>query len=362
MSAICLGIHARYQCRHSGACCRNWTVPAEPQVVRIVETRKLRRAGFSGTLFTHAQGAVAVARDEDNDCVFYDRGDGGLCVIHRDAGVDALPAACRHFPRKILRDRRGVLVSLSHYCPTAARMLLCGRDLTLVAAGPSLELRPPLDAFEAAEALPPLLRPGLLCDMEGYRAWEEAGIATFARDDLRAGECLDVIAAATETVRPWTPGDERLASRVASAFRRAPSRAAGDADAYRRAIETVASLAAGRAGEFVPIDDFDRRWQMCVGDRTPGVGAFLKNYLAARLFANWIAYQGRGLRSIVAWLRTCDAVVRHNLLERARRSGAPPLEEDMIQSVRSADLLLLHVIDTAAFATEVALLEGPEPR
>ena len=37
----------------------------------------------------------------------------------------------------------------------------------------------------------------------------------------------------------------------------------------------------------------------------------MKNYLAARVFANWIAYQGRGLRSIVEWLRTCAAIVRH---------------------------------------------------
>jgi hypothetical protein len=31
---------------------------------------------------------------------------GGLCIIHRDAGPEALPPA-PHFPRKILVDRRG---------------------------------------------------------------------------------------------------------------------------------------------------------------------------------------------------------------------------------------------------------------
>ena len=48
--------------------------------------------------------------------------------------------------------------------------------------------------------------PGLLCDLEGYDAWERACIATFARSDLGWRTSLDHIAAATERVRRWEPG------------------------------------------------------------------------------------------------------------------------------------------------------------
>jgi Fe-S-cluster containining protein len=364
-AALCLGIHARYQCQHSGACCQTWAVPVEAQVVEIVKARKLRRSGYAGTLFlpdpAH-HGGITAARDERNDCVFLDRAAGGLCVIHREAGIEALPAACRHFPRKILCDPRGVLISLSHYCPTAARMLTADGDLTVVEARPPLELPPPLDALDATEALPPLIRPGLLCDMDGYQAWEEAGVATFARDDLTFTECIDLIAAATEIVRRWRPGTESLASRVATAFRTANLRDAADDGAQRRTIARVAALTAGRAADIAPNDEFEDQWAARAADRIGSVDRVMKNYLAARLFANWIAYQGRGLRSIVEWLRTCGAVVRHALLDRLVCSGSMPVEADCVESVRTADLLLLHVLDTAAFARHVAIMEGPESR
>ena len=363
MAALCLALHARYQCRHTGACCQHWTVPAEPHVVDIVESRKLRRPGFAGSLFLQASdGRVAVARDEHDECAFFDRAGGRLCVIHRDAGPDALPAACRHFPRKILRDRRGVLISLSHYCPTAASLLTGAGDLTVVDAGPPLELAAPIEGLEAADALPPLLRPGLLCDMEGYAAWEACGVATFARDDLTFRECVDVIAAATEEIRGWRPGTASLATLVASAFRAADQRLGRDDGADTRAIDTARVLSAGRAGRLDPIDRFEQVWQAQVGDQGSAFDRVMKNYLAARLFANWIAYQGRGLRTIVEWLRTCAAVVLHSMAERTTHGGSTSEDHPGVEAVRAADLLLLHVIDSAAFAKHVASMEGAGPR
>jgi hypothetical protein len=49
--AFCLDIHARYQCRHAGACCENWSVPVEPSIVDLVNARQLRRPGVGGALF-----------------------------------------------------------------------------------------------------------------------------------------------------------------------------------------------------------------------------------------------------------------------------------------------------------------------
>ncbi len=365
MTAFCLEIHARYQCRHSGACCRNWSVPAEPRVIEIVETRRVRRPDLTGALFVgpvdgDPAGTWTVARDGRGDCVFFDRDAGRLCMIHRDAGVDALPSSCRHFPRRTLHDQRGTFISLSHFCPTAAALLFDTGGLTIVEARPPLQLAPPMEGLDASDALPPLLRPALLCGFEGYDAWERAAIATFARDDLRFDECIDLLAAATERARDWQPGWRPLPDHVHHSFSEAIPEDGADEAAQQRAIETVASLSSGKVGnDITPIDDFEGQWQRLVAGRIAPFDAAMKNYLAGRLFGNWVAYQGRGLRTVVEWIRLCAAVVRHELVRRVQGSGAPPRTEDFIEAVRTADLLLLHVVDTAAFAAAVAAIEGP---
>ena len=341
-------------------------MPAEPHVVEVVNARHLRRAGFTGTLFlSNSRGAQpkawTIARDEHHDCVFFEREAEGLCVIHRDAGIDALPIACRHFPRKILHDSRGTFISLSHFCPTAARMLLAPASLAIVEARPPLRLPAPVEGLDASGALPPLLRPGLLCDPAGYQAWEHRGIATFARGDLTFGECVDVIAAATEALRLWKPGHESLAGKVWTAFDAAVPMKGSDIHAQKRAMAAVVALSAGRASDLSPIDRFEEHWERHVAGHFAAFDRPMRHYLAARLFANWIAYQGRGLRSIVEWLRVCAAVVRHALLARVLDSGSPPNEDDFVEAVRTADLLLLHVIETTSFARYVAALEGSDP-
>ena len=88
----------------------------------------------------------------------------------------------------------------------------------------------------------------------------------------------------------------------------------------------------------------------------------MRNYLAARVFGNWIAYQGRGLRTIVEWLRTCAAAVGHHARQRVGESQRTVTARDVLESIRAADLLLLHTIDTQAFARQATALEGGDPR
>ena len=365
MATFALDIHARYQCRHAGACCQNWAVPAEPEVVAIVEARQLRRRGVTGTLFLAGgpeHATWTVARDERDDCVFFERDAGRLCVIHRDAGIDALPSACRHFPRKVLQEAAGTYVSLSHFCPTAARLLLTTGGLRVVTARPPLELPPPVEGLDAVDALPPLVRPGLLCDVAGYRAWEEAGVATFARPDLTWQQALDVIAAATEIVRDRQARAVPLVELVPVAFERARATDGEDSGGHTRALEAISRLSESGAGGIEAIEGFDAMWRRHIGERGLCFDRAMKNYLAARLFANWVAYQGRGLRTIVEWLRACAAVLRHTLLVRAMKAGRAPEDDDFVEAVRSTDLLLLHTLDSAAFARHVIPIEGPDRR
>ena len=58
----------------------------------------------------------------------------------------------------------------------------------------------------------------------------------------------------------------------------------------------------------------------------------VKRWLAARLFGNWIAYQGDGLPAIVRYLRDCLATVTTELA----RDGNP------LEAVRRSDLLIVH--------------------
>ena len=363
MTAFCLDFHAGYQCRHAGACCESWSVPAEPQVVELVRTRHVRPNGVTGELFTSSNepdGSTkwTVARDQRGDCVFFDRQGGRLCVIHRDLGADALPVACRHFPRKVMIDGRGTLISLSHFCPTAAASLLSAGALTIVEARPPLRLSPPIEGLDARDALPPLLRPGLLCDMEGYDAWERAGISLFAESGRSFETCLDVLAVATESIREWNPGGGTLAERVQADFQTAAEARLALDWSSAQTIERVRLLTVGRVGDdLISLDGFDESWNDHPGKRLDWFNSAMKNYLASRLFANWIAYQGRGLRTIVEWLRTCAAVVGHELLRRTGHSTVVPDPADFIEAVRSADLLLLHVLDSASFARHASVIE-----
>ena len=328
-----------------------------------MRTRHLRPNGVTGELFTSSSEADGsrkwtVARDPRGDCVFFDRKGDRLCLIHRDLGADALPVACRHFPRKVVIDGRGTLISLSHFCPTAAATLLTAGALTIVEARPPLRLSPPVEGLDASDALPPLLRPGFLCDLEGYDAWERAGISVFADSARGFGHCLDVLAAATESIRSWSPGDTTLADRVQAEFQAAANARVAHTWSGWRAIDRVRTLTIGRVGDdLIPLDGFDDAWNDHAVRRLDWFDSAMKNYLASRLFANWIAYQGRGLRTIVEWLRTCAAVVGHELLRRTDHSTAAPGSADFIEAVRSADLLLLHVLDSARFATHASAIE-----
>jgi hypothetical protein len=78
----------------------------------------------------------------------------------------------------------------------------------------------------------------------------------------------------------------------------------------------------------------------------PGWRAFdapLRRYLAAKAFASWTAYQGRGFLTVVRGLETALALVR---VEAARqcRDGNRPLDADLLcEAFRHADFALNHL-------------------
>jgi hypothetical protein len=281
-------------------------------------------------------------------------------------GHDALPSACQHFPRRCLIEADRIAVSLSHYCPTVARMAFdAGARLDIVEAPVSLAGRIALEGLDAREALPPLLRPGLLMDRPGYQAWERAVIDILAAP-LAPEAALAISSAFTERVRTWTPRDGDLCEAIARAGPRRGSSTAGTGGGQDHGqgapqlaydYEVVrASVPAGIATLPPPdrLDAIDARW---VAPAWPQLSQPLRNFLAAHAFGNWCAYHGMGLRTVVRSLEVALSVVRveaARLCEAADRQLDEPL---LIEAVRAADLLLVHLADPKALAARLSDVE-----
>jgi hypothetical protein len=260
---------------------------------------------------------LTLAVNDRGACVFYDERGGRLCAIHRDAGPELLQSACRNFPRVTLRDRRGVFVTLSHYCPTAARMLLDAGAITIVEAPPSISLNGTVEGLDATGVMPPLLRPGMLTDLEGYATWEREAIAIFDHAAYSARGAVRTIRDATAEVCRWNPGPESLAAHARRAFARVLRRR--DPDRTSRS-------------------DFDRP---------------LKAFLAAHLFGSWAVYKPQGLMAAV------------ESVEEALRLAGDRFDDEQafIEAVRGADLQVRHRTNLdEPGATERNLEERGSPR
>lgn len=111
-------------------------------------------------------------RDAAGACLFHD----GRCTVYQHR-----PMSCVHFPYVCLIDQRGVRVTLSHYCPTAASLLLDHRGPIEIVEGP-----PPIrgveipEGLDARESLPPLRAPNLLMSYAEFSEWERNELKTLA--------------------------------------------------------------------------------------------------------------------------------------------------------------------------------------
>lgn len=371
-----LSIHADYRCRHSGVCCSSdWDVPVELEVFRTLD-EVVRRGTLQPAAPAAESGpplitgddlpddtAAMLARTATGDCVFFHRGS-HLCVVHRDHGEAMLPATCRHFPRLAVRDARGTFVSLTHYCPTAAAMLF-REDLSLeiVESPPAF---PPGD-YEGLEvepeAWPPLLHPRMLMDLEGYTAWERHMVA----------RCAD-IAAPPESVLATLERDARLLRRfiadgrsLAEPIAALPADLAGaspHAD-LSASLRLHAEVIAAVPDDLKPPPDeqgLEQAYAAWVAPHWRQWHAPLNRYLAAKAFANWTAYQGRGVLSIVRGLDAALALVRVEASRRCRDAQHALDRGLLLESFRAADFALNHLAvgeDLAATWSRVEIIDEP---
>jgi hypothetical protein len=347
-----LSFHAGYRCRHAGECCRaGWDIEVEPRVAAAVTSGRILPVVTHAALFEPLPdgSGLGPARTKTGDCIFHhdDR-----CALHACGSEAMLPSACRHFPRVFLRDPRGLLLTLSHFCPTAASLLLDQDPVTVVEVPGTLMIGEPIEGLDARDALPPLVRPGLLADLAGYDAWEAAVVRSFL-ESADAESALSRIEISTECIRRWTPADGQLADTVREAFGRhcGSARPVG----LSRPFEIVRELTGPHPLMEVPVT-FADDWRR-IHDAASGVmRGPVARYLAASAFGNWIAYRGEGLRSIVAWLRAGHDVLRVQLARSLRdteRIAAP----DLLEPIRMADYIMVHTVDSLAFGRAATALE-----
>lgn len=275
-----LGMHADWRCQHSGACCSSgWPIPVD-----ALRRARIGDALRDGTLVGAPVGAAArdpfVAADDTSTtgadaetpltllavtpgghCVFHDE-EARRCGVQRALGHDALPLACRMFPRVCLSDARGVRISLSHYCPSAAARLFDedgdasggegegaredARRLRIVRAPAAFPAQGEYDGLDAREAFPPLLRPGVLLDWETADALERFGVDRFADRAASPEAALDRFAALCEALRVWRAADGPLLAHFHALTQPA---AAADGAGAAVAPRTGARIAGGAGAE-----------------------------------------------------------------------------------------------------------------
>jgi hypothetical protein len=378
-----LSCHVDYACRHSGACCRSgWPLPVDAAAVPAIDEAVVR-----GRVWTAdgrvswldeapgGDGAIGTFRQVDGGCIFHTAvhrdADRGLrsCAVHSALGHAALPASCQHFPRVCLIDGRGVRVSLSHYCPTAAQMIVDGdAPVTIVAGPPAVPGRAIPEGLDVREALPPRLTEQVLMDLDGLTAWEAHAVAVLAGPAAEASPERAVARLAEDARRlaSWNPASGTALGRTVADLATVGSSAATDAAVARLADAGAwpawfAVAASTCCGAWLADDppallaDVDARHVGPVWSRHAGA---VRRYLAAKAFGSWITYQADAAVSLAAWLALCHAVLR---VECARACGdaGRPLDRDLlVQAIRQADLLLVHYVDSLAIATALGTSGG----
>ena len=348
MAVYTLSIHAGYRCRHSGECCTaGWRIPVERDTERrLVESGLIAHAQGTHTALERDGTRSVLALAPERACVFFEpRRNERLssCAIHRVLGHDALPSACRHFPRVAVTDDHGSFVTLSHFCPSAAALLFADTvPLSIVQPPPSFNVLTEYEGLDARGVLPPLLTADVLMDLDGHHAWEALVVSVMADEAYTPEAALTQLEHDAERVRAWRPGQEPLCERI-RAPRTDQTGIPGQAAEHDAALyELVRScVPPGLDSEPVP-DDFDATDAAHVEPAWADFAVPVKRYLAARAFASWIPWHARDLRVAVRWLAAARSVLRVEAARECGRTGRRLDRAQLVAAVRRADLLLVH--------------------
>jgi Fe-S-cluster containining protein len=354
-NVFALGFHADYRCRHSGACCTaDWDVPVELPVYRSLSDAlvgaQLQVAATAGATYPFVvepdlpdgMGAM-LERDAQGRCVFYDT-TGKRCIVHRDLGEPYLPTTCRHFPRVSVQDRRGTFVSLSHFCPTAASMLFSDGPVEIVAGPPAFPDADYDGLIVTPDDLPPLLHPRVLMDLEGYTAWERHMVGRCADVQEQPESILATLMRDADLLRRWQPGGVSLSEAVWELPHDVVE--ARPVEVLAPSLHLRDEVIAAVPDDLKPPGDeggLDDAWTNNVRPVWYEHRAPINRFLAAKAFASWTAYQGRGVKTIVRGLEAALALLRVEAARQCRDTARRLDCELLLEAFRQADFALNHL-------------------
>ena len=355
MPTYWLSMHVRYTCRHSGACCSSgWAIPVEQDKLTRIATLRSTDEWLRTVTGAPADVAGVLTLGTDGHCVFHRSGpSSSRCEIHRALGPTALPAACQHFPRQCLIDRRGVFVTLSHYCPTAAALLFEHSGPVEIVEGPPANVHSDAEGLDARDVLPPLLTEGVLMDLDAYSAWEAHAVRRLAGQASLAAEVspeavLDGLAADAKELMKWRPGDLALRDAIRALDRTSVRRDAATEPDWKTEMQLVALVHDAIAEDQRPGALPRPARELFTLERARDWRAhavIINRFLAAHAFASWAAYQGRGLDAMIRGLRKALAVLRSEVLRALERSPGTLSDATLKEAIRQSDLLLVHLAD-----------------
>lgn len=308
MKYFWLNFHAGYACRDSGMCCSSgWPIPVEQSRVDAIEaviardTIPLRVVPWLAPDENAPEDvAGTLALRPNGHCVFFEAGR-PRCAIH-----DVKPAGCVHFPYVCLIDQRGVHVTLSHFCPTAASMLFEHNEPIAISEGPA-PVAGDLEGLDARESLPPASSDGKrLLTLDELDQWQREAVASARMIELVSDDLALFNQARAAVPPPWS-------------WPEAP-------------------------------DHLEDSWYSLVA---PGWFKFedaLTRYAAAKAYASWSLYLGSGVEAAAHAARIAHAVVRIEAARQCRMFGRPLDRELITEAIRQSDLLLVHYADQSLLA------------
>jgi hypothetical protein len=195
-----------------------------------------------------------------------------------------------------------------------------------------------------ADDLPPLLHPHMLMDLDAYSAWERHMVERCS-DVTRVPESvLATLARDAAQLARWKPGHTSLVEAIAQLPREfvAAVPAASletSLGLYHEAMTAVPDDFRPEPDEADLIDAF----AAYVRPQWSQFHAPLNRFIAAKAFATWTAYQGRGIATIVRGIESAVALVRVEAARQCRDAVRALDAELLLEAFRGADFILNHL-------------------